>query len=63
MKPEMNHPNVFAEPPVSHSTDCQPCYSGILRPLAKSVKLKNDFISKQKHMLWILQKEKNQNLY
>ena len=25
-KPEINRPDVFAEPPVSHSTDCQPCY-------------------------------------
>ena len=25
MKPEINRPDVFAEPPVSHSTDCQPC--------------------------------------
>ena len=24
-KPEINRPDVFAEPPVSHSTDCQPC--------------------------------------
>ena len=23
-KPEINRPDVFAEPPVSHSTDCQP---------------------------------------
>ena len=24
-KPEINRPDIFAEPPVSHSTDCQPC--------------------------------------
>ena len=24
-KPEINRPDVFAEPPVLHSTDCQPC--------------------------------------
>ena len=24
-KPDINRPDFFAEPPVSHSTDCQPC--------------------------------------
>ena len=28
-KPEINRPDVFAEPPVSHSTDCQPCNNDV----------------------------------